>query len=187
MPEPTQSSENSHAAADGAAGAAERLMPLVYDELRGLAEHLMMYERADHTLQATAVVNEAYLRLIDQTEIAWEGRVHFCAIASITIRRILVDHARKHAAFKRGGEHKRVALSDEHGLSDQIGVDLIALDDALSKLGVMHERQCRVVELRFFGGLSVEETASVLEVSPRTVKVDWRAARAWLKEQLDPQ
>ncbi len=184
MPHSAQTTQILLAAANGDRSAADQLMPLVYDELHGLAEHFMAQERVDHTLQATALVNEAYMRLIDQTQVDWQGRVHFCAVASQMIRRILVDHARKRSAAKRGGGASRVDLTDILDLSQEIGVDLLGLDEALQELRGLHERQARVVELRFFGGLNVQETAAVLEVSPRTVKGDWRLARAWLRERL---
>lgn len=184
MPHSAQTTQILLAAVNGDRSAADQLMPLVYDELRGLAEHFMAQERVDHTLQATALVNEAYIRLIDQTQVDWQGRVHFCAVASEMIRRILVDHARKRSAAKRGGGASRVDLTDILDLSDEIGVDLLGLDEALQELRGLHKRQARVVELRFFGGLNVQETSAVLEVSPRTVKGDWRLARAWLRERL---
>lgn len=175
------------AACNGDGSAADQLLPLVYDELHDLAEHFMSHERTDHTLQATALVNEAYMRLIDQTQVNWQGRAHFCAVASEMIRRILVDHARKRSTVKRGGGTRRVDLTDIVDLSEQTGVDLLGLDEALQELRDLHERQARVVELRFFGGLNVKETAAVLEVSTRTVKGDWRLARAWLQERLNPR
>ena len=184
MPHSAQTTQILLPAANGDRSAADQLMPLVYDELHGLAEHFMAQERVDHTLQATALVNEAYMRLIDQTQVDWQGRAHFCAVASQMIRRILVDHARKRSAAKRGGGASRVDLTDVLDLSEEIGVDLLGLDEALQELRGLHERQARVVELRFFGGLNVQETAAVLEVSPRTVKGDWRLARAWLRERL---
>ncbi len=187
MPHRAQTTRILLAAVNGDRSAADQLMPLVYEELRGLAEHFMAAERANHTLHATALVNEAYLRLIDQTQVDWQGRAHFCAVASEMIRRILVDHARKRSAAKHGGGASRVDLTDVLDLSEEIGVDLLGLDETLQELRALHERQARVVELLFFGGLSVEETAAVLEVSPRTVKGDWRLARAWLGERLTPR
>ena len=187
MPHSAQTPQILLAAVNGDRSAADQLLPLVYDELHGLAEHFMAQERVDHTLQATALVNEAYMRLIDQTQVDWQGRVHFCAVASQMIRRILVDHARKRSAAKRGGGASRVDLTDILDLSEEIGVDLLGLDEALQELRGLHERQARVVELRFFGGLTVQETAAILEISPRTVKGDWRLARAWLRERLMPR
>jgi len=169
----------------GERSAADRLMPLVYDELRGLAQRCMLQERADHTLQATALVHEAYLRLIDQTRVSWQGRAHFFAVASEMIRRVLVDHARRHLTAKRGGWAPRIALSDAPEPAETHEIDLLDLDTALEELGRLNDRHRRVVELRFFGGLSVDETAHVLEVSPQTAGTDWRMARAWLRQRLD--
>ncbi len=159
-------------------------MPLVYDELRGLAAARLAAERSDHTLQPTALVHEAYLKLVGQQDANWKGRAHFFAVAAQAIRRILIDHARKHRAIKRGAG-RRVTLSGVDDLPGQSDVDIVALDDALRRLAEKSERQARVVELRFFGGLSVEQAAQVLDVSPGTIKGDWRFARAWLAQQLD--
>jgi RNA polymerase sigma factor (TIGR02999 family) len=169
----------------GEPSAASRLIPLVYDELRALAARYMEQERPNHTLQATAVVHEAYLKLIDQSRVDWKNRAHFFAVAAEMIRRVLVDHARKHLAAKRGGSAQRIALSDAMGLPDATEIDLVDLDEALERLGELNERHRRVVELRFFGGLSAVETAHVLEVSPQTVRSDWRMARAWLQQHLN--
>ena len=169
---------------EGRSSAVAELMPLVYDELRGLAAARLAAERSDHTLQPTALVNEAYLKLVGQHDANWKGRAHFFAVAAQAIRRILIDHARKRGAIKRGSG-QRVTLSGvqaSHGGSD---VDILALDEALGRLADRSDRQARVVELRFFGGLSVEQTAQVLDVSPGTIKGDWRFARAWLAQQLD--
>ena len=166
--------------------AAKKLLPLVYAELRARAASHLAKERPSHTLQPTALVHEAFLRLVDQTRVDWRGRTHFFAVASEMIRRILVDHARMHGASKRGGGASRVEL-DENAVSSGTSpttVDLIALDDALAELRRLSHRQAQVVELKFFGGLSVEETAQVLDVSERTVKGDWRVARAWLRQRL---
>lgn len=169
----------------GDASAADRLMSVVYDELRALAQSCLQRERPDHTLQATALVHEAYLRLVDQTRVEWQGRAHFFAIAAEVIRRVLVDHARSHRALKRGGAAQRLTLFESAVLGEgPDGVELLTLDEALRELATHSERQARVVELRFFGGLSVEETAAVLDVSPRTVKDDWRFARALLRRRL---
>jgi RNA polymerase sigma factor (TIGR02999 family) len=170
---------------NGDRSAAERLMPLVYDELRGLAQQYMGGERPDHTLQATALVHEAYLRLIDQSRVDWQGRAHFFSVAAEMIRRVLVDHARQHHAAKRGGAARKVSLTDSVDATGEPDIDLMALDEALQELGRLSERHRRVVELRFFGGLSVEEAGLVLEVSPHTVRSDWRLARAWLRQRLD--
>ncbi len=169
---------------EGRASAVEELMPLVYEELRGLAAARLAAERSDHTLQPTALVHEAYLRLVGQQDANWKGRAHFFAVAAQAIRRILIDHARRHGAVKRGAG-RRVTLSGVDDLPDRSDVDVVALDDALNRLAENSERQARVVELRFFGGLSVEQAAQVLEVSPGTIKGDWRFARAWLAQQLD--
>ena len=170
---------------NGDRSAAKRLMPLVYDELRGLAQRYMQQERADHTLQATAIVHEAYLRLIDQSRVDWKGRAHFFAVAAEMIRRVLVDHARAHDAAKRGGGARKVSLTDSVGATEGPDIDLLSLDAALDELGRLNERHRKVVELRFFGGLNIDETAQVLEVSPQTVRSDWRIARAWLRQRLD--
>lgn len=170
----------------GHASAADRLLPLLYDELHRLAESFLRHERVNHTLQPTALVHEAYLRMVRQDRTDWQNRAHFCAVAAQAMRRILLSHARDRAAAKRGGNALRVTLSDSDvaatpGLND---VDLLALDDALGRLAALDDRQARVVELRFFGGLTVEQAAEVLGVSPRSVKADWQMAKAWLYTQL---
>lgn len=164
--------------------AAERLMPLVYDELRRLASSFMRRERSDHTLQPTALVHEAYMRLVDQRSVEWRDRSHFLAIAAQAMRRILVDHARRRGAEKRGGGN-RVTLQESMAVSEGQEVDVLALEEALHELETLDERQVRVVELRFFGGLTVEETAEALGVSAPTVVRDWRHAKAWLRRRLD--
>ncbi len=169
---------------EGRSSAVEELMPLVYEELRSLAAARLAAERPDHTLQPTALVHEAYVKLVGQQDANWKGRAHFFAVAAQAIRRVLIDHARKHGAVKRG-VGRRVTLSDVDDLPRGSDVDIVALDDALIRLAEKSERQARVVELRFFGGLSVEQAAQVLGVSPGTVKGDWRFARAWLAQQLD--
>jgi RNA polymerase sigma-70 factor (ECF subfamily) len=169
---------------DGDAAARERLLPEVYSELRRRAGAYLRRERPDHTLQPTALVNEVYLRLIDQRDVRWQNRAHFFGIASQLMRRILVDHARSQGADKRGGREVRVALEEDVAQQDGPDIDLIALDSALSKLEALDPRQARVVELRYFGGLSVEETAEALGSSPATVKRDWTLARAFLHQQL---
>ena len=169
----------------GERSAASRLMPLIYDELRGLAARYMQRERPNHTLQPTALVHEAYLRLIDQSRVDWKGRAHFFAVAAEMIRRVLVDHARQHLAAKRGGSAQKIILGEPMGAPDAHEIELLDLDEALDRLGELNERHRKVIELRFFGGLSVDETAEVLEVSPQTVRSDWRMARAWLRERLD--
>jgi RNA polymerase sigma-70 factor (ECF subfamily) len=167
----------------GDASAVNRLMPLVYDELRALAESYLQHERPDHTLQATALVHEAYMRLIKQENVDWRNRAHFFAVAAQAIRRILVDHARGHQSAKRGGDRKRVGLDQDLAVPES-DVDLLALDEALQELARLHERQARIVELRFFGGLSLKEVAEYLEVSRRTIDGDWHMARAWLRGKL---
>ncbi len=170
---------------NGDRSAAKRLMPLVYDELRGLAARYMQQERAEHTLQATAIVHEAYLRLIDQSRVDWKGRAHFVAVAAEMIRRVLIDHAREQRAAKRGGSAHRITLTDAIGACEREQIDVLALDEALNELSALNERHGKVVELRFFGGLSIDETAHVLDVSPQTVGSDWRMARAWLRQRLE--
>lgn len=165
--------------------ALDLLLPLVYEELHRIAEQNMRDERSDHTLQPTALVNEAFLRMMDQNRVQWQGRAHFCAVAANMMRRILIDHARRRAAQKRGANAARIPLDDALGLArGQRPVDLVALDDLLEELARLNARHARVVELRFFTGLDVNETAHVLGVSPATVKNDWRAARAWLMVRM---
>jgi RNA polymerase sigma factor (TIGR02999 family) len=170
----------------GDANAAESLVPLIYDDLRALAARYMRNEPADHTLQPTALVHEAFLRLVDTERVEWRTRAHFMAVAARTMRRILVDHARRRRAIKRGGG-KKVTLVEGMAFHEQRPLDLVALDDALAALAGIDERQSSVVELRFFGGLGVEEIAEVLDVSTATVKRDWRFARAWLLKELSAQ
>ena len=161
-----------------------RLMPLVYDELRRLADHYLRQERPDHTLQPTALVHEAYLKLIDQTRVDWQNRAHFFGVAAQLMRRILVDHARRHQAEKRGGFRQKLTLDEAVDYSHTRDVDLVKLDEALTALAQFDARQSRVVELRFFGGLTIEETAEALGISPATVKVDWSMAKAWLRREI---
>jgi RNA polymerase sigma factor (TIGR02999 family) len=164
--------------------ALERLMPLVHDELRRLARYHMRGERAGHTLQPTALAHEAYMRLVDLDRIDWRGRAHFFAVAAGIMRRILIDHARKRRAARRGGGAAHVSLDEGAGVADQRPEELVALDDAMGRLAELDPRQERIVELRFFGGLSVDETAAVLGISARTVKREWAVARAWLRAEL---
>jgi RNA polymerase sigma factor (TIGR02999 family) len=162
-------------------------MPLLYDELRGLARGFMARERRHHTLQPTALVHEAYLRLIDQSRVDWKGRTHFRAVGARVMRRILIDHARQHGSAKRGGGAQRVTFAESLGRPAEDGVDLeevLALDAALEKLRGIDERQARVVELRFFGGLTVAEVAESLGISKRSAEADWTHGRAWLKREL---
>lgn len=165
--------------------ALDKLIPIVYDELRRQAANYMRREQPGRSLQTTALVHEAYLRLVDQRAVEWQNRNHFFAIAASLMRRILVDHARQHQAVKRGGvDLKVLPLDDVEGIPGGEDIDLVALDQALERLALLDEQQSRVVELRFFSGLSVEETAAVLNVSTRTVKREWRAAKAWLLREL---
>ena len=170
----------------GDRAALERLMPLVYAELRQLAERHFRKERPGHTLQPTAIVHEAYFRLIDQTRVTWKNRGHFLAIASQAMRRILIDHARGRGAEKRGGQAERVTL-DPAIASPEPGreVDVLALDEALERLKVLDAGQAQVVELRFFGGLTIEEAADVMAISPSSAKRDFRSAKAWLYRELE--
>jgi len=179
--------------ANGEAAALDRLTPLVYEELRRMARRYMRNERAGNSLQATALVNEAYLRLVDVQNVAWKDRVHFYAVAAQMMRRILVDAARARASAKRGGNAKKVNHSTSVNF-DQIpdvssnrGAELIAIDDALERLAEFDTRKAKVIELRFFGGLSVEETAEALQLSPQSVMRDWKLAKAWLRRELTEQ
>jgi RNA polymerase sigma factor (TIGR02999 family) len=174
---------------EGDQGALERLMPIVYDELRRLARHYIQGERPGHSLQATALVNEAYTRLVDYKRMQWQNRAHFYAVSAQLMRRILVEHARRHN-LKRGGGLRHVSLEETAVVREGLtqgktqGADLVALDDAMNALSQLDPRKVQIVEMRFFGGLSVEETAEVLKISPITVKRDWRAAKAWLYREL---
>jgi RNA polymerase sigma-70 factor, ECF subfamily len=174
----------------GDPAALDRLTPLVYDELRRMARRYMRQERAGNTLQATALVNEAYLRLVDVHNVSWNDRAHFFGVAAQMMRRILVDGARARASAKRGGLVKRVDhstgfnLDEIPDMSTNRGAELIAIDDALQRLAEFDARKARVIELRFFGGLSVEETAEVLKLSPQSVMRDWKLAKAWLTREL---
>ena len=170
----------------GDQAALDRLMPLVYSELRRLAANYLRRERVGHTLQPTALVNEAYLKLIDQKNAKWQNRAQFFGISAQLMRRILVDHARQHQAIKRGGaDQQRLSVTSAEQLVEQPQVDLLALNEALDELTAMDALQGRVVELRFFGGLSIEETAEVLGVGHATVERDWKLARAWLRRKLE--
>ena len=170
----------------GDQAALERLMPLVYSELRRLASNYLRRERAEHTLQPTALVNEAYLKLVDQRNARWQNRAHFFGIAAQLMRRILVDHARQRQAVKRGGvDQQRLSITSAEAVVKQPEIDLLALNEALDELAQMDSQQSRIVELKFFGGLSIEETAEVLGISHATVERDWKLARAWLRRQLE--
>jgi len=168
---------------DGDRAALDRLTPIVYDELRRLARRYMRGERPGHSLQTTALVNEAYMRLIDYRSMQWQNRAHFFAVSSQLMRRILVDHARRHN-LKRGGGVQHVSLEETAIMGGDRGADLVALDNAMVALARIDHRKVQVVEMRFFGGLSVEETAEVLKISPVTVMRDWSTAKAWLYREL---
>ena len=171
-------------AQNGRPDAASHLIPLVYEELRRLARRQMRRERSDHTLQATALVHEAYFRLVNQPERTWQNRTHFICIAAQVMRRMLIDHARARLAMKREGGLQRVPLEEPLLLTEEHSDELLALNEALERLAELDARQSRVVELRFFGGLTVEETAEALGISPKTVKRDWCVARAWLHREV---
>ena len=164
--------------------ALDRLIPLVEAELRRLARRFMRRERGDHTLQTSALINEAYVKLVDQQNVQWQDRAHFFAVSAQIMRHILIDHARKHQYAKRGGGAEKVPLDEIAQLSDQRAAELIAMDDALRDLAMADPRKSQIVELRFFGGLSIEEAAEVLEISPATVTREWRMARAWLHHAM---
>lgn len=168
----------------GDQAARDELMPLVYEELRRLAHHYLRRERPGHTLQTSALVNEAFLRLVDQTNIQWQNRAHFFGIAARLMRQILVDYARRQRYAKRGGDAQRVQLDESIIVSPERAAEVVALDDALKSLAKIDPRQSEIVELRFFGGLSIEETADVLAVSPGTVMRDWTLAKAWLRRAI---
>jgi RNA polymerase sigma-70 factor, ECF subfamily len=170
---------------DGNPEALEKLMPLVYDELHRQAARFLRRERADHTLQTTALIHEAYLKLVDEREMNWESRTHFFAIAANIMRRILIDYARAKNAEKRGGDYLKIPLEEAEAVAGkEKGIDLMALDEALTKLEKIDRRQARIVELRYFGDLTLEETAKALDVSRTTVADDWAMARAWLHREL---
>jgi RNA polymerase sigma-70 factor, ECF subfamily len=164
---------------------ADVLLSLVYDELRRIARQYLRKERSDHTLQPTALVHEAYMKLIDISDVSWQDRAHFFAVASNVMRHILVDHARARATDKRGGEAQRIALEDAISFSDNKNdIDLLALDEAMKQLAEFDATQSKIVELRFFGGLTIEETAHVLAISPATIKREWTMAKAWLFKRM---
>lgn len=165
---------------NGDLSARDSLVPLVYDELRRIARRCLAGQRNDHTLQPTALVHEAYLRLIHRDSVDWQNRIHFFALAAQMMRQILVDHARKQAAAKRGGNAVTLVLDEASAVSKATNLDLLALDDAMKRLASLDPRQCQIVELRFFGGLSIEETAQVVKISPATTKREWATARLWL-------
>jgi RNA polymerase sigma factor (TIGR02999 family) len=164
--------------------ALEELLPLIYNELRHLAHNFLYRERPGHTLQTTALVHEAYLKLIDQKDARWQNRAHFFAIAAQAMRRILIDNARRHAALKRGGPQEKLSLDEALDVSLEPNTQLLALDEALNALAEFDQEQSRIVELRYFGGLTIEETAEVMKSSPATIKREWAMARAWLHQAL---
>lgn len=170
--------------AKGNADAGPKLIPLVYDELRRMADRYMRRERSDHTLQTTALVHEAYLKLVDQHSVTWQNRAHFFGVAAQVMRRVLVDHARGHIREKRGGGVVPVSLDEAMVISPERSEEFLELDGALDRLAALDSRQAKIVELRFFGGLTVEETAEILGISPKTVKRDWAVAKAWLHGEL---
>lgn len=164
--------------------AVDDLMPLVYEALRKVAAQYLRRQRPDHTLQPTALVNEAYLKLIDISEVDWNDRAHFFAVASQTMRHILVDHARSQARKKRGGSLQKLSLDEAISFSKEREVDLLSLDEALQELAKLDEQQAKIIELRFFGGLTIDETAHVVGISPATVKREWVMAKSWLFRKL---
>jgi RNA polymerase sigma factor (TIGR02999 family) len=187
MPSPVEVTQLLHAWSGGDRAALDQLMPVVYTELHRLAQHYLRGERQDHSLQTTALVNEAYLRLLNVQNVQWQDRAHFFAISSRLIRQILVDRARRRGYQKRGGGRKHVELEESAVLDPGRDGELLALDEALEALAEFDERKSRVVELRFFGGLSLEEAAAVLDVSPDTVRRDWRLAKSWLRKYLSEE
>jgi RNA polymerase sigma factor (TIGR02999 family) len=170
---------------DGDIGARDALIPLVYDELRRVAKKNLAGQRSDHTLQATALVHEAYLRLVNRKAANWQSRTHFFALAAQMMRQILVDHARMHNAEKRGGGMLTLVLEDDVAGKPEINLDLIGLDRAMKQLASLDARQSQIVELRFFGGLSIEEAARVVDISPATAKREWATARVWLHHAME--
>ena len=169
---------------DGDQAALDQLVPLIYDELRRLARRYMAREHAGHTLQTTALVNEAYMRLVDWKNVRWQNRAHFFGVSAQLMRRLLVDFARARRQIKRAGQQQRVSFEDALAVAADRGADILALDDALKTLALLNERQARVVEMRFFGGLSEDEIAEVLKVTEGAVRYDWRMAKAWLHRAL---
>src|SRR6185295_3061514 len=184
MPSPQQVTELLLAWGQGQSSALEELMPLVYGELQRLAHHYMAGQRPEHTLQTTALVNEAYLRLVDCSRVRWQNRAHFFAVSAQLMRRILVDFAGSRGYLKRGAGVRPLSLEKSPDIFQRTDPDLVALDDALNALAVVDSRKSQVIELRFFGGLTAEETAEVLNVSPDTVLRDWKLAKAWLHREL---
>ena len=165
--------------------ALEQLIPLVHAELRHLARRYMRRENPGHTLQTSALLNEAYIRLVDQQNVPWQNRAHFLAVSAQVMRHILIDHARSHAYAKRGGGARKVPLDEAMALNDQRANELLALDDALNSLAVMDARKSQIIELRFFGGLTIEETGEAMKISRITVTREWRSAKAWLRREMN--
>jgi len=186
-PAPNEVTQLLVAWSNGDSAARDALMPLVHEELRRLAHRYMRRERGNHTLQTSALVNEAYLRLIDQKDVHWQNRAHFFGIAARIMRRILVDYARKRGFAKRGGDLQPVALDEAMIVSPERAAEVVALDDALNCLAELDQRKSQIIELRFFGGLSIDETAEVLGVSSGTVMRDWTFAKAWLRREITNQ
>lgn len=185
MPEPSQNvTQLLIGWGNGDKAALDSLLPLVYDELRRQAARYLRRERVGHTLQTTALIHEAYLKLVDQKHVHWQNRAHFFGIAAQLMRRILVDHARTKKRAKRGGSDVRVSFGEATVIAKTQDLDIVALDEALERLSAIDEQQARIVELRFFSGLTVEETAEVLSISPATVKRDWSMAKAWLHREI---
>jgi RNA polymerase sigma factor (TIGR02999 family) len=185
MPSPDEITQLLHAFGDGDSEAVEHLVPMVYDALRGIAHNHLAHERPDHTFSTTALVHEAYIKLIDQREATWKSRAHFFAIASQAMRRILVDYARRRKAAKRGGDAPKVPLEEALVMAETRADELLALDEALSELAAFDPRQAAIVEYRFFGGLTIEQTGAVMDISPSTVKREWIVAKAWLSHAMD--
>src|SRR6266436_4980346 len=183
-PSPQQVSQLLVAWGNGDEAARDELMPLVYEELHRLAHQHMNRERPGHTLQTSALVNEAFMRLVDQRDVHWQNRSHFFGLAAQMMRRILVDYARNRGYAKRGGDARQVSLDEAMIVSEERSAEVVALDEALNGLAEIDPRKSQIVELRFFGGLSIEETAAVLKVSPGTVMRDWTLAKAWLRKQM---
>ena len=183
-PAPLEVSLLLHAWSNGDQTARDKLLPLVYDELRQMARRYMERQNPGHTLQTTALIHEAYLRLVDQQNVQWQNRAHFFGVAAKAMRSILVDYARTKHAAKRGGALQQVSLDEAATISTERTAEVVALDDALQNLAAFDPRKSQVVEMRYFGGLTVEETAEVLHVSPETVARDWRLARTWLLREL---
>ncbi len=166
---------------------AAKLMPLVYEDLRRLAHKYFRRERPDHTLQPTALVHEAYLRLVDQNRVDWKGQTHFFAVCATAMRRVLIDYARQRKRLRRGGDRKKIEINSMIAVADMDPVDIVALDDTMKKLAVLDEREAQVVELRIFGGMRVSDIAQYLGVSNRTVESDWKHAKAWLRLRLSEE